>query len=182
MCAYFYKRLLLLIKNISMIKTSALAQDCTVVSQHTVAEVWLKNSTQQHSLHANMLLNPGDKIADFSAGEFLPAPSFLTVQVGLNKHITLIPPFLQYVNHSCDPNVFFDTTKMEVVCMKQIQPGEELRFFYPSTEWEMDQPFVCNCGSSNCLQLINGAAHLSDETLAQYRLSDFIKRQVHHRL
>ena len=85
-------------------------------------------------------------------------------------------------NHSCDPNVFFDTTKMEVVCMKQIQPGEELRFFYPSTEWEMDQPFVCNCGSSNCLQLINGAAHLSDETLAQYRLSDFIKRQVHHRL
>ena len=86
------------------------------------------------------------------------------------------------INHSCDPNVFFDTTKMEVVCLKHIQPGEEFRFFYPSTEWEMSQPFVCNCGSSNCLQLISGAAQLSDDTLAKYRLSDFIAKQVQHRL
>lgn len=165
-----------------MIRTSPLSQDCTVVSQHTVAEVWLNNSTQQQSLHALIQLKAGDKIADFSAGELMASPTYLTVQVGLNRHVTLLPKFLQYINHSCDPNVFFDTTKMEVVCLKPIQPGEEFRFFYPSTEWEMDQPFVCNCGSSQCLQLINGAAHLSDETLSKYRLSDFIKRQVDHRL
>lgn len=165
-----------------MLKTSAVANDCTIVSQHTVAEVWLNNNTQQQSLHALIQLNTGDKIADFTAGELLASPTYLTVQVGLNRHITLMPKFLQYINHSCDPNVFFDTTKMEVVCLKPIQAGEEFRFFYPSTEWEMDQPFVCNCGSSNCLQLINGAAHLSDETLEKYRLSDFIKKQVHHRL
>lgn len=165
-----------------MIRTSPLSQDCIVVSQHTVAEVWLNKNTQQHSLHASIKLNSGDKIGDFTAGELLTAPTYLTVQIGLNRHITLVPDFLQYVNHSCDPNIFFDTTKMEVVCLKTVQPGEEFRFFYPSTEWEMSQPFLCNCGSSNCLQLINGAAHLSDDTLAQYRLSDFIKRQVDHRL
>jgi hypothetical protein len=165
-----------------MIKTSPVTQGCTVVSQHTVAEVWLNNDTQQQSLHALIHLNPGDKIADFSAGELLATPTYLTVQVGLNRHILLMPKFLQYINHSCDPNVFFDTTKMEVVCLKPVQQGEEFRFFYPSTEWEMSQPFVCNCGSSNCLQLINGAAHLSDETVSQYRLSDFINKQLAHRL
>jgi hypothetical protein len=157
-------------------------QDYAVISQHTVAEVRLNNNTQQHALHALIHLNPGDKIADFSAGELLASPTYLTVQVAINKHVTLVPGFLQYVNHSCDPNIFFDTTAMAVVCLKEIQPGEELRFFYPSTEWEMSQPFVCNCGSRHCLQLINGASHLSDETLLQYRLSDFIKKQVAHRL
>jgi hypothetical protein len=165
-----------------MISTTALKQGCTIVSQHTVAEVWFNNSTQQHSLHALIRLKAGDKIADFSAGELLVSPTYLTVQVGLNRHVTLIPNFLQYVNHSCDPNIFFDTSKMEVVCLRTIEAGEEFRFFYPSTEWEMSKPFVCNCGSSNCLQLINGAAHMSDETLAQYQLSDFIQRQVQHRL
>jgi hypothetical protein len=165
-----------------MIRTSSVAQDRTVVSQHTVAEVWLNNNTQQHSLNALIHLNAGDKIADFFASEVLSTPSFLTVQIGINRHILLMPTFLQYINHSCNPNVFFDTTSMEVVCLKEIQKGEEFRFFYPSTEWEISQPFVCNCGSSNCLQLINGAAHLSDETLEQYRLSDFIKKQVTHRL
>ncbi len=165
-----------------MRKTTLLAPDCTVVSQHTVAEVWLNNNTQQQSLHALINLKPGDKIADFSAGELLASPTYLTVQVGHHRHILLMPQFLQYINHSCDPNVFFDTTAMEVVCIKPVQAGEEFRFFYPSTEWEMNQPFVCNCGSSNCLQLINGAAHISDETLATYRLTDYIKKQVEHRL
>lgn len=165
-----------------MRKATLSKEDYTVVSQHTVAEVRLNNNTQQHSLHAVIHLNAGDKIADFSAGELLASPTYLTVQTGLNRHITLMPGFLQYINHSCDPNVFFDTTGMAVVCLKEIQPGEELRFFYPSTEWEMSQPFVCNCGTSTCLQLINGASHLSDETLSQYRLSDFIKKQVAHRL
>ena len=165
-----------------MRKTATNVQERTVVSQHTVAEVWLDSNTQQQSLHALIHLNPGDKIADFSAGELLATPTYLTVQVAQNKHIMLMPKFLQYINHSCDPNVFFNTTAMEVICLKEIQAGEEFRFFYPSTEWEMSQPFVCNCGSSNCLQLINGASHLSDETLVWYRLSDFIKKQVSHRL
>lgn len=165
-----------------MRKTTAVAPDCTVVSQHTVAEVWLNNNTEQQSLHAIVKLNPGDVISDFAAAELLAAPTYLTVQVGHNKHILLKPQFLQYINHSCDPNVFFDTTAMQVVALTTIEPGEEFRFFYPSTEWEMNQPFVCNCGSSNCLQLINGASQLSDETLSQYRLSDYIRKQLTHRL
>lgn len=160
----------------------AVMPDCSVISRHTVAEVWLNNHTQQHSLHAIIPLKPGYVIADFSAAETLPYPTLYTVQLGHQKHITLYPQFLQYVNHSCDPNVFFDTTAMQLVSLKEILPGEELRFFYPSTEWEMDQPFVCNCGSQNCLQYINGASRLSDETLSSYRLSHYVKKMLQHRL
>jgi hypothetical protein len=149
-----------------------------VIGQHPTAEVWLNTSTNQHSLHASIVFQAGNVVADFGAGTVQQTPSYLTVQISTDRHITLVPEFLQYVNHSCDPNVFFDTTAMQLVCLKPIQPGEEMRFFYPGAEWEMAQPFVCNCGSSNCLQLINGASHLSEETLASYRLTDYIQWQL----
>jgi hypothetical protein len=38
--------------------------------------------------------------------------------------------------------------------------GEELTFFYPSTEWDMDQGFSCFCGSKACLGYISGAKHM----------------------
>jgi hypothetical protein len=63
-----------------------------------------------------------------------------------------------------------------------LEPGDEFTFFYPSTEWEMAQPFICNCGSEACLQLINGASHLSVETLSKYKLTDFIRQQVKQKL
>ena len=149
-----------------------------VISHHKIADVWLNTSTHQHSLHATVDFNPEDVIADFRAGTTQQHATYLTVQTGIGKHITLQPEFLQYINHSCEPNVFFDTTRMRLICIKRLQPGDELRFFYPSTEWEMAQPFVCNCGNNNCLQLINGASHLSPETLSKYRLTDFILQQV----
>jgi hypothetical protein len=38
-----------------------------------------------------------------------------------------------------------------------------MTFFYPSTEWDMAQPFTC-CGSSNCW-VVKGAAHIRPEIL-----------------
>jgi SET domain-containing protein len=40
---------------------------------------------------------------------------------------------MQYINHSCDPNVAFDTTAFKLVALKDIKAGDELVFFYPST-------------------------------------------------
>jgi hypothetical protein len=66
---------------------------------------------------------------------------------------------------------------MELICLRPIQAGDEFTFFYPSTEWNMSQPFVCNCKTEACLQLINGASHLDPSTLNKYRLTDFIIQQ-----
>ena len=149
-----------------------------VLSNHAIAEVWQNAQTNQKSLHALRSFKSGDKISRFHAGSLTSSPTYLTVQTGVNRHITLLPEFLQYINHSCEPNVFFDTTSMQVICLRELNISDELTFFYPSTEWDMVQPFVCNCGSRNCLQLINGASHLSAKTLSNYRFTDFIQQQI----
>ncbi len=148
------------------------------ISNHEIAEVRRKTANDQNALFSLCHYQPGDMIADFSAGTIAAEPTYLTVQVGHGKHITLQPDFLQYINHGCDPNVFFDTTAMQLVALKEIKPGTELLFFYPSTEWKMTQSFDCYCGSPACLGQIQGAAFLSHDAINHYRFTDFIRREL----
>jgi len=144
--------------------------------------VSLNPSTGQKSLLALQHFSPGDVISPFYAGTTLPEANRYTVQVDFQKHITLMPEFLQYINHSCSPNAFFDTTEMLLISLKEIQPGDEFTFFYPSTEWEMAEPFNCHCGSPACLQTINGASSIPEETLIKYKLTDFIRQMMIRKL
>ena len=148
------------------------------ISNHVFAERRQKISNDQNALFATQSFLPGDVIADFSAGTIAAKPTYLPVQVGVGKHITLQPEFLQYINHSCEPNVFFNTTTMQVVALKKIKPEEEFTFFYPSTEWKMTQSFSCYCGSNACIGEIKGAAFLSKEAQEKYRFTDFIQQQL----
>ena len=70
--------------------------------------------------------------------------------------------------------MFLDTQKMELKTLQSIKAGEELVFFYPSTEWKMKEPFNCICKSPDCLQRIQGAAYLTYDNLVKYRLSEYI--------
>jgi len=164
-----------------MITNSSLSTTLQLVSNNGFAEVWKNPTTGQQSLHATASFNPGDVICSFHAGTTTSEATYLTVQIDDQKHITLQPEFLQYINHSCSPTVFFDTTDMQLVCLSELNPGDEFTFFYPSTEWKMVQPFNCYCGFNNCLKNIQGASYLSKEVLARYRLTDFIKRKMQHR-
>jgi SET domain len=148
------------------------------VNRFDFAEIIENKVTKQKSLHAVKAFQPGEVISVFSAREVLTVPTYLTVQTGDSVHITLEPQFLQYINHSCNPNVFFDTQAMELVALRTIQPLEEFSFFYPSTELDMAQPFVCFCGSKQCLQNIRGARHIATHILRNYRLTKFIQSKV----
>jgi hypothetical protein len=100
-----------------------------------------------------------------------------SVQVGANTHIDDLGAFT-YLNHSCAPNVFFDTTALTLTAIRDIAAGDELSFFYPSTEWEMAEPFECHCGAAACVGLIQGAALLPDDVLARYRLNRHIEELI----
>ena len=117
------------------------------VSNHQVAAVFKNQNDHHQSLHAMVSLKPGEVISKFTEGITQNFATYLTIQTGTDTHITLVPEFLQFTNHSCNPTAFFDTTNMELVCLEPLQEGDEITFFYPSTEWEMAQPFVCNCGN-----------------------------------
>ncbi|MDP9231110.1 MAG: SET domain-containing protein-lysine N-methyltransferase [Bacteroidota bacterium] len=149
-----------------------------LVFANEMVEVWKEEMTLHHSLFAIINFQPGDIICKFDASAILQVPSHLTVQIDTTEHICLQPSFLQYTNHSCSPNIFFDTTDSKVVCLQAIRPGYELCYFYPATEWEMAQPFQCVCGHSNCLGYIGGASYLSREALSGYKFSDFIHQQL----
>jgi hypothetical protein len=152
-----------------------------LVSDHIFAVVRQNIDNNQKAFFAQRKYEPGHVVCDFSAGKMMSRPTYLTVQVGIDQHIMLQPEHLQYINHSCDPNVFFDTHAMKVIALKPIAEGDEMTFFYPSTEWDMVQPFKCFCGCSNCLGEIKGASHINPQVIRSYRLTRFIQQQLHDR-
>ncbi|MDE5082192.1 MAG: SET domain-containing protein-lysine N-methyltransferase [Trichodesmium sp. St17_bin3_1_1] len=142
------------------------------------AEIRECQTTSYKSLHAAIELQLGEVICKFGNKEILDRPNYLTVQIGDSQHIMLDPEYLHYINHSCSPNVFFDTENMVLIALRNIEIGEEFTFFYPSTEWSMDRGFDCICQSENCLGYIQGAAHLPLNVLTKYELSDYIKQKL----
>jgi hypothetical protein len=146
-----------------------------------IFEIWKDEISNHHSLFSVVDFQPGDIVCEFGAAAILPAPSPLTVQVGFNEHIYLQPGVLQYINHSCSPNIFFDLSSFKAICLRAINKGDELFYFYPSTEWEMAEPFQCLCGSANCLGRIAGASCLSKDVIQKYRFSDFISEQLNNK-
>lgn len=56
-----------------------------------------------------------------------------------------------------------------------LKEGDELTFFYPSTEWDMAQPFDCLCGASQCRGRITGAKEMKVSVLDDYWLNGHIE-------
>ncbi|HET9055607.1 MAG TPA: SET domain-containing protein-lysine N-methyltransferase [Chitinophagaceae bacterium] len=164
-----------------MLTNPSLAPTGSILYSNEFAEARQDSTTGHKSLHSTLYFNPGDVITSFRAGLVSTEATYLTIQIDTGKHITLKPDCLAMVNHSCLPNCFFNTTSMELLCIRPIKPGDEFCFFYPSTEWEMAQPFKCFCGSSNCLHYISGAADIKPAILEKYHLTDFIKKQLGYR-
>ncbi|HEY5811540.1 MAG TPA: SET domain-containing protein-lysine N-methyltransferase, partial [Terrimicrobiaceae bacterium] len=98
--------------------------------------------------------------------------SYQTLQTTGNRHV--LCETLAKLNHSCEPSLVVDTIKKECRAARDIQPGDELSFFYPSTEWTMDQPFSCTCSSANCIGTVEGAAFLKARRLKKYWLNRHI--------
>ncbi|MBI4771016.1 MAG: SET domain-containing protein-lysine N-methyltransferase [Chloroflexi bacterium] len=104
-------------------------------------------------------------------------PTYQTIQVGPETHIEELG-VIAYLNHSCSPNVIVDTAQMECRAAREVAAGEELSFFYPSTEWNMDRPFVCLCGAPQCIRIVTGAKFLSLDTLSRYFVNQHIREMA----
>lgn len=115
----------------------------------------------------------GEVIAKIAPYSIRKEPDFLTVQINREEHI--LDLLLEAMNHSCSPTTFVDTQRMVVTAARDLSPGEELTFFYPSTEWEMDRLFQCHCQSPNCIGFVAGAKKLTIQQMVCFRLNDHIK-------
>lgn len=136
-------------------------------------EVHEQVATGYKSLYALKDLKPNTVLASFH-GTLFAEPTRYTVQINAKQHMELQPAHLRYTNHSCEPNVFFDTTKRQLITLRPIQTGEEFSFFYPSTEWDMTEAFDCLCGKPQCLGRIQGANYLAYNQLKKYKLTAYV--------
>lgn len=120
---------------------------------------------------------PGTLLTKIEGAQPASARAYTSVQVSEDADIELHSD-LVYCNHSCDPSVVFDMANLEirVASDREVKKGDDLTFFYPSTEWDMDQPFECQCGTERCLGLIRGARYLDSAVLSQYELNPHIER------
>jgi SET domain len=148
------------------------------VKKGGIAEVRTDVHNGVRSLFAKQAFDADVVVSNFTWAEEFENPTYLTVQINENIHIELQPKFLECINHSCEPNAFFDTSKKQLISLRQINAGEEITFFYPSAEWEMDQPFECLCGSKHCIGFVRGALHLKENELNHYRFTEFIQSKL----
>lgn len=143
-----------------------------------IGRVATDKKSGQKALYAAKAFDKGEVLCQFSARKMLSEPDKYTIQIAAKQHIYLEPEILQYINHSCNPNIFFDTNSMKIIALKNIMVGEELTFFYPSTEWLMSNEFDCLCGNDNCCGKIAGAHSLNIALLQRYRLAAHIETQL----
>lgn len=118
----------------------------------------------------------GEILCPLGIDRVLRNPERHTVQTGPATHALVDPVALRFTNHSCDPNVIFDTNALCVRAIRTIPAGGEITSFYPATEWHMAVPFHCACGSARCLGTIAGADCLPADVLACYELSGHIRQ------
>ena len=87
-----------------------------------------------------------------------------------------------FINHSCAPSLEFDMARFEVRVVKEraLREGDELSFFYPSTEWRMAQPFKCQCDAPRRIYLgrIQGAETSDKAVLSHYWLNEHIEEML----
>lgn len=127
------------------------------------------------ALHALVPFEAGDVMLHFRPALLLDRPDRHSIQIDATRHALVEPEFLRFTNHSCNPNIVVDTARLEVRALRRISPGDELTYFYPSTEWSMAEPFACACDSPGCLLTIAGAEYLSADAAAGYELGAHIR-------
>ncbi|OYT91657.1 MAG: hypothetical protein CFE43_11965 [Burkholderiales bacterium PBB3] len=101
-----------------------------------------------------------DAIAIELKGKWVEAPSKYTLQLGVDKHLEPSDQLWAMINHSCDPNLWVDAQSLAMVAKRDIAAGEALTFNYLTTEWDMAEPFSCQCGTKHCFGNISGARYL----------------------
>jgi SET domain-containing protein len=152
------------------------AKKGTELEMSSMDTLTIKTENKFRSLITKQAYSKGEVICDIPTEKLFDRANRYTVQISQDKHTEVGK--LSALNHSCDPNVILDTEHLLMVARRDIEKGEELSFFYPSTEWEMDAPFICLCGAVNCIHVVAGARFLPLSTLENHYLNRHIREMM----
>lgn len=80
-------------------------------------------------------------------------------QCSEDRFVLADPGLDRYMNHSCDPNLYWKDNQTLVAC-RDIDPGEEISYDYTTNDILVDYQMKCNCGSNSCRQIITNKDYL----------------------
>lgn len=89
-------------------------------------------------------------------------------------HVTSLDNF---INHACAPNLGYDDAG-NVVALREISAGEELRIDYGSFIVNYDEPFRCGCGHESCRGTISRDDWRILATRPGVILPPFVRRRI----
>src|SRR5262245_22983990 len=115
------------------------------------------------NLVARVDIAPGEAILECLPSEVTHQRTWRTLQIDYNRGVK--NEWLDYGEHSCDPNAVVEVGRPSLVALRPIKPGESITFFYPGAEVEMAQDFMCTCGSPGCIGHLKGAFYLTAEQM-----------------
>ncbi len=103
------------------------------------------------------------------AGFVTRTPTKYSVQIGRNLHVDQNGTvdetdcvrrfYWRYMNHACEPTTRIDDR--QVIALRDIASLEAVTFDYNTTEYDMAEPFQCNCGIQSCVGTVRGARFLT---------------------
>lgn len=98
---------------------------------------YVPSAEEPYSIISKVALPAGSVLTPITSATKTPIKAYSSVQVSKVEHIELNSALL-YMNHSCDPSVELDTTRMEVRVSgsRDLKVGDHITFFYPSSEWD----------------------------------------------
>ena len=104
------------------------------------------------------------------------------VQIAAADYVDIEPPGV-FTNHSCEPNAGI-ANSLELVALRQIKAGDEIRFDYSTTMDEDHWTMACMCKAKNCRGVVRDFRLLPAETQQRYLqlgvVQEFIVRKMNH--
>ncbi|KAK6496091.1 hypothetical protein TWF481_002115 [Arthrobotrys musiformis] len=154
------------------------------------------NAEGQNSVVAREKLPRGSHICYINTYTPTPQSTWSSIQTSKTTHIEVLSGIV-YINHSCSPSIDIEVYppnsegvyvngtcgELRVVADRDLEAGEELTFFYPSTEYISPRPFTCLCGAESgvCIGKQEGAHFLANSILEKYFLNTHIKELIAER-
>ena len=145
-------------------------------SGKSVRKKW-KDTEGQYARYATVDIGKDDVIIDLkTVMKRVPHASAYTLQLSEGHHYQSAERGLG-INHSCNPNGYMCFDDLTYRALRDVSKGEELTFHYCTTEFEMDTPFDCSCGSPNCLGRVGGFRYLNESDVEKILslLSPFLR-------
>jgi len=144
---------------------------------NTKVDYKLRSATGGVCLFAKERIEENEIIC-FGNGSIIDKPIIYSYQIEENMH--LIGP--GGLDHNCQkPNCYLESGTHNFIALRTIEKDEFLSFNYLTTEYSMNNSFLCNCGEEGCFKNIKGFKYLTNRekeyVSRNFQMSDYIKKR-----